>query len=126
MISRVARSFELCQILLEPVFFCTTIQNSFLNISSSLGFLVPHDKLLTKFCSFCQSCCIKMPNILNRSKLTGNLLSFYLYNFTASIFSFLQFLLFHLFVHASTLPRKIQKLFYSHIENIGCALIGKK
>jgi hypothetical protein len=75
----VARSFELCQILFEPAFciFLCTIENSFLDFSSSLGFLVPRDKL-TKSCSFCQSCCIKMPNFLNRSKLTGSLLSFYI------------------------------------------------
>jgi hypothetical protein len=57
--------------------FLYTIENSFLNISSHLGFLVPREKS-TKFCSFCQSCCIKTPNSLNRSKLTENLLSFYL------------------------------------------------
>jgi hypothetical protein len=76
---RVARSFELCQILVEPAFciFLYTIENSFFNISSNLGFLVPREKS-TKSCSFCQSCCIKMPNFLNRSKLNGSLLSFYL------------------------------------------------
>jgi hypothetical protein len=39
--------------------------------------LVPREKS-PKSCSFYQSCCIKMPNFVNRSKLTENLLSFYL------------------------------------------------
>jgi hypothetical protein len=78
MTTRVARSFELCRILFAAFYiFLYTIENSFLNISTNLGFLVPREKS-TKFCSFCQSCCIKMPNFFNRSKLSGNLLSFYL------------------------------------------------
>jgi hypothetical protein len=66
---KVARSFELCQILFDPAFciFLYTIEISLLNISSNLDFLVPRDKL-TKFCLFCQSCCIKMPNLSRGTK----------------------------------------------------------
>jgi hypothetical protein len=65
---RVARSFELCQIFFEPAFciFLYTQENSFLNISSNLGFLVPHDK----FGIFMQQLWQNKQNFVNLSRGT--------------------------------------------------------